>query len=140
MVKTVIFEEELEIPKDVSVEIEEDGQVIIKGPAGGPIKKDFSHARGIAIKIQDNKLKFMSHFPKKATLALAKTIMNIIKNLITGVQTNFKYVSKVCYSHFPCSVRVDDKKKIIYVENFLGERAPRKAKYPDNVKVDVKGD
>jgi large subunit ribosomal protein L6 len=35
---------------------------------------------------------------------------------------------------------VDDQNQIIFVENFLGERAPRKANFPKNVKVEVKGD
>ena len=57
-----------------------------------------------------------------------------------GVQTNYKYISKICYSHFPCSVKVDEKNKILFVENFLGERAPRRANYPNNVKIEVEGD
>ncbi|MHA1883711.1 MAG: 50S ribosomal protein L6, partial [Promethearchaeota archaeon] len=86
------------------------------------------------------KVIFTTNFPKGGTLALIKTIVSIISNLIVGVQTNYKYISKIAYSHFPCSVRVDEKNKMIFVENFLGERAPRKAKYPDNVQVEVKGD
>lgn len=140
MVKIMKFDEELEIPEDVKVEIKGENQLTIEGPNGGPITKDFSHARGIKLEIQDNKLRFSSHFPRKSNLALGNTLINLTKNLITGVQTNYKYISKVCYSHFPCSVRVDEKKKVIYVENFLGERAPRKAKYPNHVKVEVDGD
>ncbi|MFX1325955.1 MAG: 50S ribosomal protein L6, partial [Promethearchaeota archaeon] len=83
---------------------------------------------------------FSTNFPKSGTLALIKTVVSLINNLIIGVQTNYTYISKIAYSHFPCSVRVDEKNKMIYVENFLGERAPRMAKYPDNVKVRVEGD
>ena len=90
--------------------------------------------------LKKKKVIFSTSFPKSGTLALIKTIVSIINNLIIGVQTNYKYVSKVAYSHFPCTVRVDEKTQNIFVENFLGERAPRKAKYPDNVKVEVKGE
>ena len=140
MVKVAFFDETLEIPEGVDVKIEGNNLITVKGPEGGPIAKDFSHAGGIKIELQDNKLRFTAHFPKNPTLALAKTIINIINNLVIGVQDNYKYISKICYSHFPCTVEVNEKTKEILVVNFLGERAPRKANFPDNVKIEVKGD
>lgn len=140
MVKVAFFDETLEIPGGVDVKIEGNNLITVKGPEGGPITKDFSHARGIKIELQDNKLRFTAHFPKNPTLALAKTIINIINNLVIGVQDNYIYISKICYSHFPCTVEVKEKTKEIHVVNFLGERAPRKANFPDNVKIEVKGD
>ncbi|MBY8983679.1 MAG: 50S ribosomal protein L6 [Candidatus Lokiarchaeota archaeon] len=139
MVKIAFFKEELEIPDGVKVTLEGGHHIRVKGPKGD-ITKDFSHVRGIKVKIENKKIIFSTDFPKSSTLALIKTVMSIINNLIVGVQTNYKYVSKVAYSHFPCSVKVDNKNQNIIVENFLGERAPRVAKYPDNVKVEVKGD
>ncbi len=139
MVKIAFFRKELEIPDGVKVTLEGDHHIRVKGP-NGDITKDFSHVRGIKVRIEGKKINFSTDFPKSATLALIKTIMSIINNLIVGVQTNYKYVSKVAYSHFPCSVKVDKKTQKIIVENFLGERAPRVAKYPNNVKVEVKGD
>jgi len=140
MVKVAFVYETLEIPGGVDVKIEGNNLITVKGPEGGPITKDFSHARGIKIELQDNKLRFSAHFPKNPTLALAKTIINIINNLVIGVQDNYKYISKICYSHFPCTVEVREKTKEIHVVNFLGERAPRKANFPDNVKIELKGD
>jgi large subunit ribosomal protein L6 len=140
MVKVAFFREELEIPKGVKIDINANNQVTVKGPQGGPITKDFHHARGIKIEIEGNKVVFITNFPKHSTLALIKTIINLIKNLIVGVQNNYKYVCKIAYSHFPfnCEVKLD--KKEIHVVNFLGERAPRKAKIEENVEVVVKGD
>ena len=69
MVKIMKFDEELEIPEDVKVEIKGENQITIEGPNGGPITKDFSHARGIKLEIQDNKMRFSSHFPRKSNLA-----------------------------------------------------------------------
>jgi len=139
MVKVAFFKDELEIPDGVKVTLEGDHHIRVKGP-NGDITKDFSHVRGIKVMIKNKKVLFSTNFPKSGTLALIKTIVSIVNNLIIGVQTNYKFVSKVAYSHFPCSVRVDEKTQNIFVENFLGERAPRKAKYPDNVKVEVKGE
>jgi large subunit ribosomal protein L6 len=139
LVKIAFFKEELEIPDTVEVTLEGGHHIRVKGP-NGDVLKDFSHIRGFSVSIKDNKLIFSTSFPKSATMALIKTVVSIINNLIIGVQTNYKYVSKVAYSHFPCSVRIDNKSKTIFIENFLGERAPRKAKYPDNVEVEVSGE
>jgi len=139
MVKIAFYKEELDIPKDVEVELTEDHHITVKGP-NGTITKDFSHARGITMTLEDNKIIISTNFPKSGTLALASTILNILKNLITGVQTNYKYFCKVCYSHFPCNVEVKPEKKELHVVNFLGERAPRVTKYLDNVEVKVDGD
>jgi len=139
MVKIAFFKEELEIPKGVKVILEGGHQIKVKGSKGA-ITKDFSHVRGIKVSIKNKKIIFSTNFPKRGTLALVKTIMSIISNLIVGVQTNYRYVSKICYSHFPCSVKVDEKNQVLFVENFLGERAPRKANYPNNVKVELEKD
>lgn len=138
MVKTAFFKEELEIPQGVEITMDEEHHFIVKGP-NGSVSKDFSHIRGITITKEQGKLIFSAHFPKNKTLALTKTIINIIKNLIAGVETNYKYVCKVCYSHFPCNVEI--KKGEIHIVNFLGERAARKTKYDNtNVKIEVDGE
>lgn len=139
MVKIAFFKEELEIPKGVSVILEGGHHIRVKGP-NGDIAKDFSHVRGINVSIERNRIIFSTNFPKSGTLALIKTVVSIINNLMIGVQTNYKYISKICYSHFPCNCEVKPDNSEIQIVNFLGERAPRRAKYPENVKVEVKGD
>ena len=139
MVKLAFFKEEVEIPKGVTVTLEGGHQIRVRGP-NGDIIKDFSHVRDIKVAIKDNTVIFSTNFPKRETLALIKTIVSIINNLIMGVQTNYKYVCKVAYSHFPCTVEVKTDKKEVHIVNFLGERAPRVTNYLDNVKVEVEGD
>ncbi len=139
MVKTVYLEEKLEIPDGVQVTADENHQVTVKGP-NGLISKDFSHVRGIKIVVEGNSIIFSTNFPKRGTLALTKTLYNIIKNLIIGVQTNYIYSCKVCYSHFPFNAEIKKKNKEIHFVNFLGERAPRVTNYLDNVSVEIQGD
>ena len=139
MVKVAFYKEEMEIPEGVKVTLDGNHHITVKGP-NGKITKDFSHVRGIKVSIEGNKIFFSTNFPKSGTLALTKTIINLIKNLIIGVQTNYKYICKVCYSHFPCTVEVKPDKKEIHVVNFLGERAPRVTHYLDNVEVKVEGE
>ena len=105
MVKTAFIQEELEIPKGVEITVTEDHHIAVKGP-NGKVTKDFSHIRGIKITNESKKLILSAHFPKNKTIALIKTVYNIINNLVKGVQTNYKYVLMVCYSHFPCNVEV----------------------------------
>ncbi|MHA1342786.1 MAG: 50S ribosomal protein L6, partial [Promethearchaeota archaeon] len=78
MVKVAFFRDELKIPEGVIVDVDDNNRITIKGPEGGPITKDFSHARGIKITLENNILKFVTNFPKGSTLALVKTIINII--------------------------------------------------------------
>lgn len=139
MVKIAFYKEEMEIPEGVKVTLDGNHHITVKGP-NGKITKDFSHVRGIKVSIEGKKIIFSTNFPKSGTLALTKTIINLIKNLIIGVQTNYKYICKVCYSHFPCTVEVKPEKKEIHVVNFLGERAPRVTHYLDNVEVKVEGE
>ena len=139
MVKTTYLEEKLEIPAGVKVTADENHNITVKGP-NGLISKDFSHVRGIKIIIEGNSIIFSANFPKRGTVALTKTLYNIIKNLIIGVQTNYVYSCKICYSHFPFNAEIKKKNNEIHFVNFLGERAPRMTKYLDNVSVEVQGD
>jgi large subunit ribosomal protein L6 len=139
MVKIAFFKEELEIPKGVEVSLEGGHNIRVKGK-NGDITKDFSHVRGIKVSIENKKIIFSTNFPKGGTLALIKTVVSIINNLINGVQTNYKYVSKICYSHFPCNCEVKSDKREIHIVNFLGERAPRIARFSENVNVEIEGD
>src|SRR5438876_263934 len=43
-------------------------------------------------------------------------------------------------SHLPVTVKVDEKAKVLKIENFTGEKTPRYAKIVEGVKVDVKGE
>jgi len=43
------------------------------------------------------------------------------------------------FSHFPISVKVDNKEGKVIISNFLGEKAPRVARILEGVNVSVKG-
>jgi large subunit ribosomal protein L6 len=135
MAKTYIAREEIEIPENVKAEIN-GNVVIVKGPKG-EIKRDFTHARKITIKLEDNKIIVEKYFPSKEEKALVGTIAGHIRNLIKGVTEGFKYKMKIVYSHFPINVKV--KGNYVYIENFIGEKYPRKAKIIGKVNINVTG-
>ncbi len=136
MAKVVHVEEEVEIPQGVVVKIE-GLKVTVKGPKG-EITKDFSHARGVIIRKEDNKVIIETYFADRKKKALVPTIAAHIENMITGVTKGYRYKLKIVYSHFPISVKVSGDKVII--ENFLGEKAPRIAKIVKGARVRVEKD
>ncbi len=135
MAKAVVVREEIEIPQGVNVEI--DGmRVRVSGPKGS-VERDFSHAKGIILRKEDSKVVVEAFFADRRKKALVGTIAGHIQNMITGVTKGWRYKLKIITTHFPVTVKVSGNEVII--ENFLGEKAPRRAKIVGNVKVTVKG-
>lgn len=127
--------QKIAIPEDVDVEIE-NSTLSVKGP-NGENKRKFSLG-SIILEKKDNQI-IISH--KKATKKekrMINTISSHISNMIRGVKEKFEYTLKVCFSHFPISVEVQNNKAII--KNFLGEKIPRKAEIPEGVDVKVNKD
>ncbi|MEM1588863.1 MAG: 50S ribosomal protein L6 [Candidatus Bathyarchaeia archaeon] len=125
----------LQIPDDVEVKLE-GKKVTVKG-ALGTLTRDFSYAP-ISMELQDKSLRIWANWPRKKESALVGTVYAHIKNMITGVRKGFTYKLKIVFSHFPISVKVQD--NIVLIENFTGERSPRKAKIVGNAKVRISGD
>ncbi len=137
MVKLPYVSEEVKVPDNVEVQIE-GMRVRVKGPKG-ELERDFSHARGVNIRLEEGKVVVEAFFANRRKKALVGSIASHIENMITGVTKGFRYKLKIIYSHFPISVKVKEDKVII--EKFLGERAPRYAKITSpRVKVTVKGE
>jgi len=60
--------------------------------------------------------------------------------MIKGVTQGYRYDLRTVYAHFPVTVKVDEKAKVLKIENFTGEKTPRYAKILDGVKVSIKGE
>lgn len=136
MVKEYLAREEIEIPDEVKIEA--DGLKIKAIGPKGKLEKDFTHAKNITIRLEDKKVIVEKYFPSKKEKALVGTIAGHIRNMIKGVTKGFVYKMKIVYAHFPVTVKV--KGEYVYIENFLGEKYPRKAKIVGNVNVKVSGE
>lgn len=135
MVKEILASKIIKIPENVAVKV--DGRkVSIEGPLG-KIERDFSHAF-LTIKQDDDELRVEVAWPDKKGAAMAGTISSHIQNMITGVMKGFTYKLKIVFAHFPISAKVQDREVII--ENFGGERSPRRAKIQGDVKITITGD
>ena len=125
----------VEIPDGVEGML--DGRVItIKGEKG-ELVRDFSHAP-INIQLEGKTVTVQASWPRKKEAALVGTVRSHIQNMIKGVTEGFTYKLKIVFSHFPITVKVQG--KTLTIQNFTGERNPRKAKIMGDTTVKVKGD
>lgn len=122
----------VQIPDDVEVAL--DGKKVTVKGAKGILTKDFSYAP-VLMELQGKSLRIWANWPRKKESALVGTVHAHINNMITGVKKGFTYKLKIVFSHFPISVKVQD--KMVLIENFTGERNPRKAKIVGDAKVKV---
>ncbi len=134
MEKDYAYAVDLEIPEGVNVEINE--LIRVQGPKG-TVERNLSFP-GVMVRKEDGKVTVFTAEKKARHKAMVGTIAGHIKNMIKGVTEGFEYRMKIVYSHFPIRVKVQGNEVII--ENFLGEKHPRKARIAGNTKVEVKGD
>jgi large subunit ribosomal protein L6 len=120
----------IQVPEDVQVTIE--GRKFTAKGTKGTLTRDFSSAP-ISMKLQGKTIHVWAEWPSKKEAALVGTISSHVQNMITGVRKGFTYKIKIVFSHFPISVKVKD--KTVLIENFTGERNPRKAKIMGNSQV-----
>ncbi len=133
--RSVEVSKTLPIPDDVEVTLE-GKKVTVKG-AKGTLTRDFFYAP-IKLEFNDKTIRVWAEWPRKKEAALVGTIYSHIQNMITGVRKGFTYKLKIVFSHFPISVKVKDKE--VLIENFTGERNPRKAKIIGDVKIKVQSE
>jgi large subunit ribosomal protein L6 len=72
------------------------------------------------------------------TMSTVGTFESHIENMFYGVTNGWEYEMEVFYSHFPMQVNVEGDEVVI--ENFLGERAPRRTPIHGNTEVEVDGE
>ena len=125
----------VEIPEGVDGTLE--GRIVtIKGEKG-ELVRDFSHAP-INIQLEGKTVTVQASWPRKKEAALVGTVRSHIQNMIKGVTTGFTYKLKIVFSHFPITVKIQG--KTLTIQNFTGERSPRKAKIMGDTKVTIKGE
>jgi large subunit ribosomal protein L6 len=125
----------IQVPDNVDVSIE-GKKVNVKG-AKGSLTRDFSFVP-IAIDGEGKNIRVWAKWPRKKEAALVGTITSHIQNMITGVTKGYSYKLKIVFSHFPISVKIQD--KFILIENFTGERRARRIKIIGDVKVKIEPD
>jgi len=132
----IIYREKVAIPEELQFSSVGDLVTITDGKKKKVTRK-FGYL-GIDIEKKDNEVILSCLNPKKKETALTKTYASHINNMIKGLTEGFEYSMKVIYSHFPVKTKVQGSEFVI--ENFLGEKHPRKAKILEGVKIKISGD
>ena len=130
-----IVVKEVDIPANVTVTVK-DSTVSVEGPKG-KLERTLYHPK-VAITMQEGMVTVKCEFARGKEQALVGTFASHITNMIKGVTAGFTCQMKIVFSHFPMKVSVKGNEFII--ENFLGEKFPRKAKLLEDVKVTAKGE
>lgn len=132
---TGLKEERVKVPDGVQVKLQGD-QVVVSGK-GVTLQRTLSHPH-VALQVEGGEVKVRCEYPKRRDGALVGTFAAHLRNMIVGVTEGFTYEMKIVYSHFPVKATVKGPEFVI--ENFLGEKFPRRAKILGATKVEVKGD
>ena len=129
------FQETIEIPEGINITIKKH-MMQFQGPLG----KTFKSFRKIPVNIEvnDGKVILKAQGKRKRDYSILHTARSLVKNICEGLTEGYTIKMKVVYAHFPITVKIQD--KIISIENFQGERAPRKTIIVGNTKVVPKGE
>ena len=136
MVKVFHLIEHVDVPEGVAVVVSKK-VVSVKGPRG-ELVRNFRHVRNMDVRLEGQKQKKISvemWFASRKNMASVRSVAGHIKNMIVGVTKGYKYRMRFVYAHFPINCLVSDDKKMITINNFLGEKRPRPVKMLPGVTV-----
>ncbi len=137
MARFETLQKTLSVPDKVSVQV--DGRTVkVKGPLGA-LSEDLSHLP-VSMRVDQGTVLFETKWPRKREIGMLGTAVAHVRNMIRGVTHGYRYDLRTVYAHFPVTIKVDDKTKVLRIENFTGEKTPRFAKILEGVKVVVKGE
>lgn len=128
--------EEVKIPAAVELTLQK-SIVHVKGPKG-TLSRDFIHPKIILTKQENTLAVSCTDAPHKKEKALVGTIAAHVNNMIQGVTEGFEYKLKTVFSHFPIKTSIEG--DMFVIQNFLGERSPRKAKILKDVKIVIQAE
>jgi large subunit ribosomal protein L6 len=127
--------EEIELPEDVDASVEH-LDLTVEGPNGNVTRRLWYP--DVTVSVTDGAVHIDTDETDAKTLATVGTFQSHVENMIHGVTEGWEYQMEVFYSHFPMQVNVEGDEVVI--ENFLGERAPRRAPIHGDTEVSVDGE
>jgi len=126
---------ELDIPDDVTADVDQ-LDLTVEGPNGRVTRQLWFPA--VSVAVEDGAVVIASDETDKRTRATMGTFASHVENLFEGVTEGWTYEMQVLYAHFPMQVRVEGDQVVI--ENFLGERHPRRTTVHGDTQVEVDGE
>ncbi|TLZ71715.1 MAG: 50S ribosomal protein L6 [Methanobacteriota archaeon] len=135
MARIGFTEERVGTPEGVKLQLQGD-EVTVSGKLGS-LQRRFPHPR-VSLSLTGADLVIRSELPGRREKAVVGTFAAHVRNMIQGVTAGFTYRMKIVYAHFPMKASVKGAEFVI--ENFLGERSPRRTRIVGETKVVVQGD
>lgn len=129
------MEDKVEIPEDV--EIKKERLTLTVESNGDKVSKKFTSPK-VDIEVEDGAVKLTSKNDGRKSKAMMGTYRSHIENMVEGVQEGYVYKLKSVYAHFPMNVKKSNNQVVI--QNFIGERSPRKVDIIEGVSVDINDD
>jgi len=126
---------EIELPEDVTAEV--DGlELSVEGPNGRVTRRLWYP--DVTVSVAEGAVTIESDATDAKTTATMGTFESHVENMAHGVTEGWEYQMKALYAHFPMQVRAEGDEVVI--ENFLGERAPRRTTVHGDTEVEVDGE
>ena len=122
----------LEIPDDVSAEVDH-LELTVDGPNGSVTRRLWYP--DVSVSVADGDVLIESDAEDAKTNSTLGTFESHVRNMFHGVTAGWEYEMEVFYSHFPMQVAVEGDEVVI--ENFLGEKAPRRTEIHGDTTVEV---
>jgi large subunit ribosomal protein L6 len=126
---------EKEIPEGFEASYE-DGVLEVSDDSNTVVKK-MEHAL-VDVEVVDDEVVFSTDRDKKDVESIVKTFSRHMENMIEGLEDEHVYKLKGVYAHFPMDIKKQGDELV--VENFMGERNPRRARIMEGVDVSVNGE
>lgn len=124
----------IEIPEDFDASYE-DGVFTVSN--GEEVSKKMEHAL-VDVEIDGQEVEFTTESTKADIQSIVHTFKAHVENMIEGLEDEHVYKMKGVYAHFPMTIKTESNQVVI--ENFMGERNPRKVDIMDGVTVEVDGE
>ena len=125
----------IDIPDDVTAEVDH-LDLSVEGPEGSVTRRLWYP--DVSVSVDDGAVVIESDSEDAKTSSTLGTFESHVRNILHGVTDGWEYRMQVHYSHFPMQVDVEGDEVVI--QNFLGEKAPRRADIRGDTQVDVDGE
>jgi large subunit ribosomal protein L6 len=108
----------------------------VEGPEGSVTRRLWYP--DVSVSVEDGEVVIESDVEDAKTNSTVGTFESHVRNMFHGVTEGWEYEMEVFYSHFPMQVTADGNE--IRIENFLGEKAPRRTEIHGDTEVEVDGE
>lgn len=125
----------IQIPEEVSAEMDH-LDLTVEGPNGSVTRRLWYP--DISVSVDGDEIVIETDAEDAKTNSTVGTFESHIENMFYGVTEGWEYEMEIFYSHFPMQVNVQGGDVVI--ENFLGEKAPRRTTIHGDTQVDVDGE